>query len=285
GQKKSGWALIAPRHKATKNILVIICIFGDSVILSIEKLRKKNKMSRVLVALLWLVSISVWAGEAVVSATTGAIRLGGQTSYWVDTTGQADLQQVMELDAKAWSVNREGDSFGYTDETYWFHFRLNNLENKDQALFLEIGYPVLDQVNVFLVQDDRLVSAYSMGDKQPFYERPLHNRNFLVPVQLPAAEQFDVYLQVQTTSSMQVPPTLWRHLAFMASEQSHLLFHGAYYGIVLVMIFYSLFLYLAVHERAFLYYVGYIICMPMFMTCLHGLAFQFLWPEATWWND
>lgn len=243
-------------------------------------------MNRFWVALgLWLVSISVWAGEAFVSATTGAIRLGGQTSYWVDPTGEADLQQVMELDAEAWSANREGGSFGYTDETYWFHFRLSNLENRDQAMFLEIGYPVLDRVNVFLVQDDRLVSAYAMGDKQPFYERPLHNRDFLVPIQLPATEQVDVYLQVQTTSSMQVPLTLWRHIAFMASEQSHLLFHGAYYGIVLVMIFYSLFLYLAVHERAFLYYVGYITCMPLFMTSLHGLSFQFLWPEATWWND
>lgn len=234
---------------------------------------------------LWLVSSCIWAGEAVVSSTTGSIWLGGQTSYWVDTTGKASLQEVMALEPNAWSPNREGGSFGYTDETYWFHFGVKNPEHKAQSLILEIGYPVLDYAKVFLVQDGQVVSSYNLGDKQSFFERPIHHRNFLVPIELPAAGDFDVYLQVQTTSSMQVPLILWQHLAFMAAEQSSLLFQGAYYGVVMVMILYSLLLYVVVHERAFLYYVGYTTFLPLFFTCLHGLAFQYLWPDATWWND
>ncbi|HAC30365.1 MAG TPA: diguanylate cyclase, partial [Marinobacter hydrocarbonoclasticus] len=68
-------------------------------------------------------------------------------------------------------------------------------------------------------------------------------------------------------------------------EQARSLFEGIYYGIVLVMMLYNLFVFMAVGERSFLYYVGYIASMPLFLASLHGVAFQYLWPEATWWND
>lgn len=242
-------------------------------------------MTRIwIVACLWLISSCLWAGEASINSSTSMLRLE-QASYWVDTTGKADLSQVMALEPNAWSANKGEGSFGYTEDTYWFHIRLNNEEQLQQALFLEIAYPVLDLVNVFLVRKGEVVSTYYLSDKQPFNDRPIHHRHFVVPLELSAVAQYDLYLQVQTTSSMQVPLILWQQSSFMEEEQSNLLFHGLYYGIALVMVFYSLFLYLAVRERAFLYYVGHITCMPLFMACLHGLAPQFLWPEFPWWND
>ncbi len=85
--------------------------------------------------------------------------------------------------------------------------------------------------------------------------------------------------------SMQVPLNLWGRDAFFVAEQSRTMFEGLYYGIVLVMILYNLFVYRAVGERSFLYYVGYIAAMPLFLASLHGVSFQYLWPHATWWND
>ena len=124
-----------------------------------------------------------------------------------------------------------------------------------------------------------------LGDKQPFYQRPIYHRNFLVPLSLSRDDELSIYLRVDTTSSMQVPLTLWDQDAFYVAEQARSLFEGIYYGIVLVMILYNLFVYMAVGERSFLHYVGYISAMPLFLASLHGVAFQYLWPEATWWND
>ncbi len=136
-----------------------------------------------------------------------------------------------------------------------------------------------------MLQEGRPVESLALGDGQPFAERPIHHRNFLVPLTLPPSDLRTVYLRVDTTSSMQVPLILWERDAFFVAEQSRTMFEGLYYGIVLVMILYNLFVYRAVGERSFLYYVGYIAAMPLFLASLHGVSFQYLWPYATWWND
>lgn len=84
---------------------------------------------------------------------------------------------------------------------------------------------------------------------------------------------------------MQMPLTLWEPDAFLVQEQSNLLFQGIYYGIAAAMIFYHIFVYIAVRERAFLYYLGYITAMPLFLATLGGVSYQFLWPGADWWNN
>jgi len=97
-----------------------------------------------------------------------------------------------------------------------------------------------------------------LGDKQPFYDRPILHRNFVVPITLTPDQKAVVYLRVETTSAMQVPLTLWNQDAFYSVGQSRSMFEGLYYGIVLAMILYNLFVFMAVGERSFLHYVGFI---------------------------
>ncbi|MDX1754575.1 MAG: diguanylate cyclase [Marinobacter sp.] len=206
--------------------------------------------------------------------------------YLVEPAGGLTLAQVRALSDDQWQKNGSDHlSFGYGDQAYWFRVAVQYGGNLEASAYLEIAYPVLDQVDVYLVNGGELRKSWRLGDKQPFYERPVLHRNFLVPLLLPPNQVQTLFLRVETTSSMQVPLTLWRQEAFHASDQAGNLFEGLYFGIVLVMILYNLFVFMAVGERSFLYYVGYITAMPLFIASLSGLAFQYLWPNATRWND
>lgn len=206
--------------------------------------------------------------------------------YWAEPSGPTALESVRNLPETQWQRNgKDSISLGYGDEVYWFRVRIGNRGKATDPLFLEIGYPVLDHIEVYLVNDGEVTERHVLGDKKPFYDRLIYHRNFLVPLSLPEGGSLSVYLRVDTSSSMQVPLTLWDQDAYYVAEQSRSLFEGIYYGIVLVMILYNLFVYMAVGERSFLYYVGYISAMPLFLASLHGVSFQYLWPEATRWND
>ncbi len=52
-----------------------------------------------------------------------------------------------------------------------------------------------------------------------------------------------------------------------------------------VMVMYNLFIFVAVGERSYLYYLIVVVCMPLLLASLNGFAFQYLWPNATQWND
>lgn len=240
------------------------------------------------VLLLLFTSLSAFSAEqaAVWSEYSKRVELSRFVDYWQEPDDATDISQIARLSDKAWTRNGSDNvNLGYGEQVYWFRVALENATSKEANTFLEIGYPVLDHIEVYVGPESRGENALVLGDKQPFYDRPILHRNFVLPITLAASEKTEVYLRVKTTSSMQVPLTLWNQDAFYSVEQSRSMFEGLYYGIVLVMILYHVFVFLAVGEKSFLYYVAFLASMPLFLSSLHGVAFQYLWPEATWWND
>lgn len=217
---------------------------------------------------------------------TQSLNIVKSVDYLLEPESGLTLDQVRALPEAHWRDNRsENLSFGYGEQAYWFRVPIRNTSAEAVSTYLEIAYPVLDQVAVHAVGPEGETDSFLLGDKQPFYERPVLHRNFLVPLILQPESPLTLYLRVETSSSIQVPLTLWRQDVFNAMDQAGNLFEGLYFGIVLVMILYNLFVFMAVGERSFLYYVGYITAMPLFIASLRGLSYQYLWPEATIWND
>lgn len=245
-------------------------------------------MQWLILAFLFLASGAQAVAEPLIlSPFTQKESLAPHISYWSEGPAEITLQEVLQLPESAWTSNQREDdvNLGYQDNAYWFRVAVENPQLIAMNNLLEIGYPVLDHVDIYRVSDGQVGQSWSLGDKQPFYARPVQHRNFLVPMSFPPQGEVTLYLRVKTTSSLQLPMTLWEQETFFALEQPRLLLEGVYYGIILVMVLYNLFVFLAVGERSFLYYVGYITAMPLFLASLHGMAFQYLWPEATWWND
>ena len=233
-------------------------------------------------------SVGTAAEQRLVSWHQGSdrVELSGFVDYWPEPGESVDIDTVARLDDREWIQNRSDSvSLGYGKAAYWFRFAVTNPTESDIRALLEIAYPVLDRIEVYINPTSPTAESLVLGDKLPFSARPIQHRNFVVPVTVGPDEPTRVYLRVETTSSMQVPLIFWESNSFFADEQARSIFQGLYYGIVLVMILYNLFVFMAVGERSFLHYVGYITAMPLFLASLHGVAFQYLWPEATWWND
>lgn len=220
------------------------------------------------------------------SVQSNRVELARFVDFWQEPAEGADLAAVRQLESRDWVRNSsDAISLGYGSDGYWFRVAVDNLSSRPLEALLEIGYPVLDRIEIYVNPESDDAMPLVLGDKQPFAERPIHHRNFVVPLTLVESGPNLIYLRVQTTSTMQVPLVLWDRNSFFGAEQARSMFEGIYYGIVLVMVLYNLFVFMAVGERSFLYYVGYITAMPMFLASLHGVAFQYLWPESVWWND
>ncbi|WP_228289072.1 sensor domain-containing diguanylate cyclase [Marinobacter salinisoli] len=234
----------------------------------------------------WLVVSYAWAGTVDWQVHNQRLNVAEHVYYVQEPPAGLSFAEVRQLPEQTWTENTADTvSLGYGSDVYWFRLSVVSRTPTIVPTFLEIAYAVLDDVQAYVVQGQSVAGQYTMGDKKPFYDRPINHRNFVIPLELWPGETTTVYLRVDTTSSMQVPLTLWSEDAFYTSDQSVNIFEGVYYGIFLVMILYNLFVYMAMGERSFLYYVCYITAMPLFMASLRGTGFQYLWPEATWWND
>ncbi|WP_369602751.1 diguanylate cyclase [Hahella sp. SMD15-11] len=237
---------------------------------------------------MWL-TVVIWAGSAQaaevrtlsVSPEDDYYNLGPQLVYFEDPSGKINFFDVLfRHNVPFWEpVNQEVPSFGYSSSTYWFAVEIENPDYAPNDWLLEIAYPVLDWVDVYITEGERMLHQYRVGDHLVFNSRPWVHPNFVMPITMDPLQKITVFIKVQTGTSVQLPIRLWNPTAFDAHNQRVILINGIYYGFMIVMAIYNLFLFFSIRQVRYLLYVGFICGFSLFQFTLQGYAFQHLWPE------
>lgn len=213
--------------------------------------------------------------------------LAGVLAYLEDKDGTLALADLLQDDARfAWHISEQPIlNFGFTDAVYWARFDVESPSTpQEQNLFLEISYPLLDDIRVYLLQDGTLLREFHVGASLPFAERVVRHGNFLIPLDV-SPQPLQVVLRVQSQSSMQIPLLLWEKDAFVEHVYAESTGYGFFYGTILIIALYNLLVFLTARGVGFVYIFFYSVGVVMIEAGLRGAAFAFVWPEATTWTD
>ncbi|NPU90356.1 MAG: GGDEF domain-containing protein [Gammaproteobacteria bacterium] len=213
--------------------------------------------------------------------------LAGVLAYLEDKDGTLALADLLQDDARfAWHISEQPIlNFGFTDAVYWARFDVESPSTpQEQDLFLEISYPLLDDIRVYLLQDGTLLREFHVGASLPFAERLVRHGNFLIPLDV-SPQPLQVVLRVQSQSSMQIPLLLWEKDAFVEHVYAESTGYGFFYGTILIIALYNLLVFLTARGVGFVYIFFYSVGVVMIEAGLRGAAFAFVWPEATTWTD
>jgi len=231
----------------------------------------------VLVVLAWLWSLPVWSaapGVLVLQKPVPMTSVTPSMQYWCDGDGGADLNEAMAASFE--DVPGRQITFGYRSDACWFKTRLRNTGDQALPLWLLVDYALLDEVDLYLI-DDHATAWWRMGDTLAFGARPVQIRTFTVPLTLQPRMNYELYLRVKTTSSMNVPVSISGRNAFIESYINTDWLIGAFYGVAIGLFFYHLVLWLGGGERASRFYVLHIGAATLYIATLQGVA-QRLWP-------
>ncbi len=211
--------------------------------------------------------------------------LGGRVEILEDASGAMVLQDVLSLPENQWKRSEKTTpSFGFTSSAYWVRFCVVNRQPYPIDWFLEVGYPMIDSVMIFIPESGVYVSKMT-GDHFPFRQREIAYRNCVISLsEKPGLERM-YYLRFRTTSSMNLSLVAWSPSAFTHFLSREQMILGLYYGAMLVMLLYNLFLYVGIRDANYLYYVLFIAGQILYQFTLNGLSFQYLWGDALWWGN
>src|SRR5690554_4013828 len=168
-------------------------------------------------------------------------------------------------------------NFGYTQDTAWFRF---NVPADSRINLLEIGYSHLDYIAFYLIENGKITETSITGDRFPFAQRPVLNRHFLFPFSADANANPQVLLAVHTSGTLQVPMSLWNSQSFFEHASVEEQLHSIYYGILISVIFFNLFVFFALREEDYLLYVLSTLSYLLLISSLNGTAFQLIWPKS-----
>nr|WP_231866646.1 hybrid sensor histidine kinase/response regulator [Pseudomonas resinovorans] len=204
--------------------------------------------------------------------------LGHWVGYLEDPKGELSLEQVRKLPDPAFQpIPGEHANLGKNDSVWWFRVHLDNRRPRALEGYLEANYPLLDNIRLYYLTADGRVQSQETGDHFAFAERPVQVRNFWFPLRVEPG-QSTLILRVQSTSTIFVPLVFSTHDASAAAQENLMGFNGAFYGVLVAMFFYNLFLYLSLREPAYLWYLAYSLNIGLLAACFDGMLFKLL-PE------
>src|SRR5690606_5709281 len=187
----------------------------------------------------------------------------------------ASLSDVaLSLDDWPWQTSRRGElpNFGFTTDVCWVRFDLVRESNLTDWLLL-LNYPMLGDVELLAFRPDapaRPLAQYQTGADHVFSERPYEYSEFVFPLKLEQNQRTTVLLPLNIVSAERLNRT----------QQLTVLVQGFFFGGMLVMMFYNLFLYYSIREKAYLLYVFWTLAITLFQAILHGYAQQYFWPNT-----
>lgn len=223
-----------------------------------------------------------------VGSINKSINLAQNILLLKDAQRQYDLASTLVLGDNAWQHSSgENINVGYADSAWWVRLSLDNDSHKRKRFVLDVGWPLLDFLDVYLIHDGKILSSWATGDQREFSTRPVEAKTFAFPFDIPPQESRDIILRLDLRDGAYdlIPLFLWEPAAYFAAEQTKTLWMGGYFGAISALFIYILFLFLSTRELSFLFYAAYLGTFAIWAFGFLGYGFQHLWTDCFWWNN
>lgn len=226
---------------------------------------------------LYCLSTPVWAFAPVpVDSDDFRQPLGHWTYFLRDPGAELSVSEVFNLPDKTFErVAGTHANKGKNDAVWWFRIDLDNQLDKNAAGFIEINYPLLDHIQLYVRQPDGSITRQESGDSKPFNSREVKVRNFWFPTELKPGTS-SLLLRIESSSTLYVPLYFSTYAANAAASEETMGFAGAFYGVLFAMFCYNFFLFLSLREPAYFWYLIYNVNVGLFALSFDGLLVKWL---------
>ncbi len=219
-------------------------------------------------------------GLAVLDGATEQLLLREQLELLRDDSAALEFDDLTSDAVVFRPADAGAISHGYTAAAYWYRVTLRNdgPTGANADWVLEVDWPPLDHVDFYLSRGGA-VTHLRTGDQAPIDNGQLPFRSYAVPVRIAPGERVQLHLRVHTSTSHQVPLTLWAQREFIAHASRQGVGYGVFFGAMLLMALYNLGIMLFVRDRAYLYYVLNIVAFTLLQMNLSGHLYRLLQPR------
>ncbi|MEM7083909.1 MAG: diguanylate cyclase [Pseudomonadota bacterium] len=233
---------------------------------------------------MWLLAGSAVAESLTISAQAPEQNATSALLFFEDPEGLLTFDDVRtaEIDALFASHGSDGPQIGFTPSAWWVKLTLSNPSASALRLYLRQDYPLIDELDVWVPNASGGFVRMQGGDRVRFSTRPVQHRNALFPIELAARSESTVYLRFASDGPINIGLSTHLDQTMIEKVSVSELGIGLYFGGFLVLVFYNMFIFAAVRDRTFIFYLLYLVSYGAYFAVHNGIAFQHLWPNSPW---
>jgi len=168
----------------------------------------------------------------------------------------------------------------------WAFFRVRNSSAKSVSLLVQTKYTISSEVQYYLSSTHSELQLFTVGSGHPYSTRPIANRNFLIPLEMPPQSETTVFLRsnqspgVTVRMSSVISPA---KLQFIGSKA--VLLDGIYIGAIALLGLIVLLLRIRVADGSLVFYALNSFGMVVALLCAKGYGYELIWGEWPWFGE
>lgn len=178
-----------------------------------------------------------------------------------------DINTVQDL---AFTKRSNAFSLGYPKTPVWLRFSIKNESDKALSMILELTEPFHKTVDLYTVDPE--ITYRSNGLKVPLSKREIKEYNPAFVLNFNPSQTKYIYLKLESTYGLfgsvqlKTPEKFHTDTRF---QNSAMIF---YFGSVLIIALYNLFIFFYLREKIYLYYVGHVLFFATWASLYSGIV-------------
>ncbi|MCK5371184.1 MAG: sensor histidine kinase, partial [Cyclobacteriaceae bacterium] len=175
--------------------------------------------------------------------------------------------------------------FGLISSSIWFKFKIQN--RLVPSPYLEILNPALDTIEYFLYNNEgQLVHHHLTGNFKKVEDRAIRSGQLMIDMNLENNAQYTCYLKIKSlSSSTMVPMRIASLMKYYESKHTDTILQGLYFGLILFLVVYNLFLFFSLKDLSYLYFSLFIACIGLLFAIFNGFGIQYIWSDFPKFNQ
>jgi len=180
--------------------------------------------------------------------------------------------------------NKDIPVLNVTKGNIWAKFKVTNTTN-DSIFFLNLQYSNLSNLTFYKYNGNVLELISSTGNNFEFNKRTNTSPDFVFPLKLPRGQTYEFFLKIRSAHPILLPLFIKSKDELDETINIENLIFGLYFGIILSILFYNLFLFISTRDLSYLFYIVYLFFLGVAQTALPGYGFKYFWPDFPFLNN
>lgn len=192
-----------------------------------------------------------------------------QMQYFEDTSNMyLTIEQVKE---KNFQTVSNAFSLGYSTNNFWFRMTVVNESEKSKEIYLELTEIIHKNVDLYIISSNGSLLHERNGLSIPVKERNVEVSRPTFSLQFEAGEKKELYIKLSSTNGIFGAIQLKTHHEFHHTYQFKEKLYIFYFGAIITIGLYNLFIFFFLREKIYLYYVYYVFVFVIWSANYKGI--------------
>lgn len=185
-----------------------------------------------------------------------------------------DLNETpQDLKDRKWKTDKKSfNGLAYLNNAYWAKLNIKNPRDKNQTYYFKSENQFTYKIDYYLCQNNKVLQHIEDGVISKNHHRAFNTNHMIFPLALKANEEVTVYFKIRNYNKININFTLVSKEYLLNYYQSYNILEGIFFGGMLLMLLYNLFLYFLLRIRVYVYYVGYIFWVAIYFLGIFGFS-------------